>query len=99
MPATTSGRARCSAKGAVTARIGCQPVSSDSSRSTTRRRLPGTVARLTACVERGQSTVEYALVLLGAAAIAMGVIAWVTRSGMIGRLFDAVLGQILQQAG
>ncbi len=48
--------------------------------------------------ERGQGTVEYALVLLGAAAIALAVVAWVTRTGMIGRLFDTVIGQILQQA-
>ncbi len=49
--------------------------------------------------ERGQGTVEYALVLLGAAAVALAVVAWVTRTGMIGRLFDTVIGQILQQAG
>lgn len=48
--------------------------------------------------ERAQSTVEYALVLLGAAAVALLVVAWVTRSDAIGRLFDTVFGRILQQA-
>ena len=59
-----------------------------------RRRAPrATVA------ERAQSTVEYALLLLGAAAIALVVVAWVTRTDLIGRLFDTVVGRILQQAG
>ena len=49
--------------------------------------------------ERAQSTVEYALILLGAAAIALVVVAWVTRSDAIGRLFDTVLARVLQQAG
>lgn len=48
--------------------------------------------------ERAQSTVEYALILLGAAAVALVVVAWVTRSDAIGRLFDTVLGRILSQA-
>lgn len=47
---------------------------------------------------RGQSTVEYALILLGAAAIALVVVAWVTRTDAIGRLFDTVIGRVLQQA-
>lgn len=49
--------------------------------------------------ERGQGTVEYALILLGAAAVALVVVAWVTRTDLIGRLFDTVVGRILQQAG
>ena len=49
--------------------------------------------------ERGQGTVEYALVLLGAAAVALAVVAWFTRTGMICRMFDTVIGQILQHAG
>lgn len=49
--------------------------------------------------ERGQSTVEYALILLGAAAVALVLVAWVTRTDLIGRLFDTVVGRILQQAG
>lgn len=48
--------------------------------------------------QAGQSTVEYALILLGAAAVALVVVAWVTRTDMIGRLFDTVVGRILEQA-
>lgn len=50
------------------------------------------------CGERAQSTVEYALILLGAAAIALMVVAWATSSDAIGRLFDGVVGRVLQQA-
>lgn len=49
--------------------------------------------------QRGQSTVEYALILLGAAAVALVLVAWVTRTDLIGRLFDTVVGQILERAG
>ncbi len=48
--------------------------------------------------EGGQSTVEYALLLLGAAAIALVLVAWVTKTDLIGRLFDSVVGRILNQA-
>lgn len=40
--------------------------------------------------ERGQSTVEYALVVLGVITIALLVLAWARSSNQIGRLFDAV---------
>jgi hypothetical protein len=46
---------------------------------------------------RGQATAEYALVLLGAAAIAMLLLAWATRTGAIGRLLDAILRTILDR--
>jgi hypothetical protein len=49
--------------------------------------------------QAGQSTVEYALVLLGAAAVALALVAWVTRSDAVSRLFDAIVGRILSQAG
>ena len=49
--------------------------------------------------EQAQSTVEYALVLLGAAAVALALVAWVTRSDAVSRLFDAIVGRILSQAG
>lgn len=52
----------------------------------------------TARGQAGQSTVEYALILLGAAAVALVVVAWVTQTDLIGRLFDTVVGQILRQA-
>ncbi len=41
--------------------------------------------------ERGQTTAEYALVLLGAAAVALLVVAWATDTDLIGKLFDAVV--------
>jgi hypothetical protein len=44
--------------------------------------------------QSGQATTEYALVLLAAAAIALLLIAWATRTGAIGDLFDAVLDSI-----
>jgi hypothetical protein len=48
--------------------------------------------------EPGQATTEYALVLLGAAVIALLVVAWATEgggAGRIGELFDSVIGNIL----
>ncbi len=48
--------------------------------------------------QSGQATAEYALVLLGVAAIALLVAAWATKSGKIGQLFDAVIGKLISQA-
>jgi hypothetical protein len=42
----------------------------------------------------GQATAEYALVLLGAAVIAIALITWATGSGRIGDLFDAVFDEL-----
>ena len=47
----------------------------------------------------GQTTAEYALVILAAAALATLVIAWATRTDGINRLFDAVLDRVLGSAG
>ena len=50
--------------------------------------------------DSGQATAEYALVLLGAAVIALLVIAWVTDgggAGRIGELFDTVLSGIFDR--
>jgi hypothetical protein len=47
--------------------------------------------------ERGQATAEYALVLLGAAAIALLLLAWATQTDAIGRLLDAILDSILER--
>ena len=44
--------------------------------------------------QRGQATTEYALVLLGAAAVALLLVAWATRTGALSALFDAVLANI-----
>lgn len=54
-----------------------------------------TRARLTARGDRGQSTVEYALLLLGAATIALIVVTWASGTGKIGELFDTVVDSIL----
>ncbi|MEK7292913.1 MAG: hypothetical protein AAB018_00330 [Actinomycetota bacterium] len=48
----------------------------------------------------GQATAEYALVLLGAAVIALLVISWATDgggAGRIGELFDSVLTNVLDR--
>ncbi len=45
--------------------------------------------------DRGQSTAEYALLLLGAATIALIVVTWATSTGKIGELFDAVIDSII----
>ena len=45
--------------------------------------------------DRGQTTAEYALVLLGAAGVAMLLLGWATKSGSIGKLFDVVLSGIV----
>lgn len=47
--------------------------------------------------ERGQATVEYVLIMLGAAAVALLVLAWATGSGKIGALLDAVIDSITGQ--
>ncbi len=48
--------------------------------------------------QAAQTTAEYALVILGAAALAALLVAWVTRSGAVDRIFDGVLERILQSA-
>jgi Flp pilus assembly pilin Flp len=61
------------------------------------RRAPGRlVSRMPAGTDRqaGQATAEYALVLLGAAVIAIALITWATGSGRIGDLFDAVFDEL-----
>ena len=48
--------------------------------------------------DRGQATAEYALVLLGAAGVALLVMAWAKDSNRIGKLlntvFDHVIGRV-----
>jgi hypothetical protein len=59
------------------------------------------VVRLRACVaissgaQRGQTTAEYALVILGAAAVATLLITWASKSHALGRLFDTVIGKVI----
>jgi hypothetical protein len=43
----------------------------------------------------GQTTAEYALVILAAAALATLVIAWATKTDAVDRLFDTVLDRVL----
>jgi hypothetical protein len=45
--------------------------------------------------EAGQTTAEYALVILGAAALGTLLITWASKSHAIGKLFDTVVGKIL----
>ena len=48
--------------------------------------------------ESGQATTEYALVLLGAALIALLVIGWATTGGgseKVGQLFDTVIDSVI----
>ncbi len=49
--------------------------------------------------QRGQASAEYALVLLGVAAIALLVTAWAVRTNRVGRLLDAVMDQLLDRVG
>ena len=44
--------------------------------------------------ERGQASAEYALVLLGAAAIALLIVAWATKTELVGKLLDAVMNAL-----
>ncbi len=47
--------------------------------------------------DRGQATAEYALVLLGAAAVALLVLAWAGQTDSIGRLFDTIVDSVISQ--
>ncbi len=48
--------------------------------------------------EGGQASVEYALVLLGAALVATLLIGWATRTQLIGDLFDHVMSLVRGKA-
>jgi hypothetical protein len=49
-------------------------------------------------VEFGQASVEYALVLLGAALVATLLITWATSTDLIGGLFDYILNLVKGKA-
>jgi hypothetical protein len=49
--------------------------------------------------EVGQATAEYALVLLGAAAVALLLIGWATTTDQVSRLFDFVVDQVIGRSG
>lgn len=57
-------------------------------------------ARLLWAEEHGQATTEYALVMLGAALVALLVVGWATSGGAggkIGRLFDKVIDAVIDK--
>ena len=56
-----------------------------------------TVLRRRLGAEQGQTTAEYALVLLGVAAVALLVTAWAGGTDKIGKLLDAVFNGLLQR--
>jgi Flp pilus assembly pilin Flp len=45
--------------------------------------------------ERGQTTAEYALVILAAAAIALVLLAWARSSGKLPAFFDGIIDRIV----
>jgi hypothetical protein len=45
--------------------------------------------------DRGQSTAEYALVLLGAAGVALLLVTWAMKTDKVTRLLNGVLDQVL----
>jgi hypothetical protein len=58
-----------------------------------RQRLRGALSR-----EEGQTSAEYALVLLGAAMVAMLVVAWARGTGKVGDLLDGIVDDIIDTA-
>jgi uncharacterized protein DUF4244 len=46
--------------------------------------------------EEGQSTAEYALVIVAAAAIVGLLLSWITKSNGIGSIFNAVIGRVMK---
>jgi hypothetical protein len=58
-----------------------------------RRRLRTALSR-----EEGQTSAEYALVLLGAAMVAMLVVAWARGTGKVGDLLDGIVDDIIDTA-
>ena len=63
-----------------------------------RARRTATAAYVRIGPEGGQTSVEYALVLLGAAAVALLVGAWAGGTDKVGHLLDSVLDKVLQRA-
>jgi len=46
--------------------------------------------------ERGQTTAEYALVLLGAASVALLIAMWAKSGGKVGRLLDTLFDSLIK---
>ena len=49
--------------------------------------------------QRGQTTAEYALVLVVAAVIGSLVLTWATKTHAVGRLFDVTIGRVVDLVG
>jgi hypothetical protein len=49
--------------------------------------------------DAGQTTAEYALVLIGAAALAVLLIGWASKTDAIGKLFDQVMKRLAGNIG
>jgi hypothetical protein len=49
--------------------------------------------------QAGQTTAEYALVILAAAAVAVVLIAWARASGKLPAFFDSIIDQVAGSAG
>ena len=47
--------------------------------------------------EDGQTTAEYALVLLGVAAIALALVSWVSHTNLVSRLFEVVFSALFRK--
>jgi Protein of unknown function (DUF4244) len=60
-----------------------------------RRLIARVAARMKWASVAGQTTAEYALVMLGAVAIATLLISWATGSHAISKLFDTVIDKVL----
>ena len=45
--------------------------------------------------ERGQGTVEYVLVILAAAAIALALIGWMSSDGLVSGLFSTIMSKVI----
>ena len=58
----------------------------------------GLLARGNVSREDGQTTAEYALVILAAAAVAIVLIAWARSSGKLPSFFDNIIDQVTQGA-
>ena len=60
------------------------------------KKLYNTICRRTTLQlnELGQSTAEYALVILGAAAVALLLITWASSTGSITNLFESIISRV-----
>jgi hypothetical protein len=70
---------------------------------TTQREVPGRRTGLPPRglrrVDRGQSTVEYALLVVGIATLALLVLAWASSTDVVGALFDRVFRWVTGRVG